>query len=583
MPNEPEYGIRSGLDYLSDRGEEMVPLNRPATLSVPVSPLRMMNRGVAPVNAPVSDYAANVLNLLSQIQRNQTPTSDMNVNDFASPVDPTTQAIQNAVPGADTPSGAYYSGYTASPVGSDNLSGRYFGTMPVVTGGSALFPFQLRDARMRVLQNAAVNQQKDIADQETKFFDRFKIPEGKPAYQKSLNETFQDKFYNPVSSLFQKYGAQQALAILNDQSQPITQQLMKDYVNVEQSAKAQTNLDAVVGKIQSELASGKVLSTATSKLYNGLSEADFIDQFNKGKLTQEQINAAPQVLDLYSTLDGKLDKLKGFIDKDVETYYQQGIMDKDGKLLHPSDGTAFYSAVKRSLTDDKYIDNVINNVYLPDANLAPQYKHPDQIKNYLKALIPNDVIEGNPLMLRPRVGTKDKIGRLDVTDQDVSVRKSDISAVQNKQDGALNAFTTVMQSGKLPSDIGYLEEADMTPAEKTKFARKNADGSVYYPTVVRLSYETGKTVFDKSLPGMVPAIKNYDYEISDETTGNYFGINSLYNLIPGQKKISNEQLAGIGIKQVGGNSRADESEGELNDIGAGTEEEGGELDNIGIK
>jgi hypothetical protein len=153
-------------------------------------------------------------------------------------------------------------------------------------------------------------------------------------------------------------------------------------------------------------------------------------------------------------------------------------------------------------------------------------------------------------------------GEKGVTAEDVSIRKQNISDVQNRVPGALDIFRTYEVNGVPVKDVRYADDKseDLIKQRDDLYAERDA---IKIPYFGGTKEKDRKDAIQEEIDALDEQIKEqankpttiefeaqdgkkFSIEVSDKTGGGFQPINQLYNQLPGQLKISNEDFSKTG-------------------------------------
>jgi hypothetical protein len=323
------------------------------------------------VEKGIPDYAA-MLSTLEGTDPND-PMNHISASDYSEITDET-GALRNET---------YFPGMEASPVNLQFQPGRYFAALPVVSGGQAIYPYGVRDARRKAIEQAAYRSQLEMDKKKKSVMNAFKMLKGEPQYQALLNDHYKREIFSQIDETFKKHGKNGA-SKLNDMSDPDTEALMEKYLEYESFTTGINEIKGTMTELIKEQSKGYVPSAKTWTLIN---------KYYDGKMTVDDFKTMPQQLRSYQTLDKWVHDNRAVITKAVQTYYENGIpvKGKDGKetVLTSKAGSAFINEVKKQFLSGEQLDGIVKTIRYsgsidPDTSDAT-------IKEYLKSVMPEEL------------------------------------------------------------------------------------------------------------------------------------------------------------------------------------------------
>lgn len=256
------------------------------------------------VEKGIPDYAA-MLSTLEGTDPND-PMNHISASDYSEITDET-GSLRNET---------YFPGMEASPVNLQFQPGRYFAALPVVSGGQAIYPYGVRDARRKAIEQAAYRSQLEMDKKKKSVMNAFKMLKGEPQYQALLNDHYKREIFSQIDETFKKHGKNGA-SKLNDMSDPDTEALMEKYLEYESFTTGINEIKGTMTELIKEQSKGYVPSAKTWELIN---------KYYDGKMTVDDFKTMPQQLRSYQTLDKWVHDNRAVITKAVQTYYENGIL-----------------------------------------------------------------------------------------------------------------------------------------------------------------------------------------------------------------------------------------------------------------
>ncbi len=262
------------------------------------------------------------------------------------------------------------------------MPGRYFGALPVFSGGEFLYPQGVEDARRKAIEDAAFKQAAQLDAKQKALNDKFNYLQTNPAYATKLNEEYFGDFHKSFEDVFNTLGRKRAVETLNDPANPITNQLMKKYATYATHINAVKQYEQGVNEAEARVAKGEVLDPATQHL---------VDQFKSGQMSQQDMAVGSAYLPTFLTLADRAKDidLTAQIGRQIDDYYMNGLPDENGKLLKSTDKEFVGELTKKFLTPEAL--NTWTDLFMRDPRLSKQYKNPQIIQDYLRSRLPTEV------------------------------------------------------------------------------------------------------------------------------------------------------------------------------------------------
>lgn len=271
-----------------------------------------------------------------------------------------------------------------SPVRVDGVGGMY-GSVPVISGGQILYPAAMSNKRNKVrLEQDALEQER-----EGKVKELFKMGLAAPAMAPAINKFYYDEVQKRFSDVYKTLGREAATAALGDITNPITQNVLKPYVDYQDAVRASNNVQDAMKTIIEEVNKGeRVMSAATKQELLDIQNGTWLDKPNPdgSSRTIKDYAKIPGRFNTYGKLDTKFKALKdsGALEQDIMETIERGITTADGKKIESLNGAQLLDVVTEKALSSPRMQALKQNI-MNDPDLSPDITEAD-VDNRLNAL-----------------------------------------------------------------------------------------------------------------------------------------------------------------------------------------------------
>lgn len=271
-----------------------------------------------------------------------------------------------------------------SPVRVEGVGGMY-GSVPVISGGQILYPVAMSNKRNKVrLDEDALEQERDAKVKEI-----FKMGLAAPAMAPAINKFYYDEVQKRYNDVFKTLGREAATAALSDITNPITQNVLKPYVDYLDAVRASNNVQEAMKTVIEEANKGeRVISAATRQELQDIQDGTWLDKPNPdgSARTIKDYAKIPARFNTYGKLDAKFKALKdsGALEQDITETIERGITTADGQKIESLNGAQLLDVITEKTVSSPRIQALKQNI-LSDPDLSPDITEAD-VDIRLKAL-----------------------------------------------------------------------------------------------------------------------------------------------------------------------------------------------------
>lgn len=182
----------------------------------------------------------------------------------------------------------YFPSFAASPPKMETLQGVSFGELPVFTGGAALYPFSVSDAKRKAQFDYEQDMKEKVRNQLGEVKDDLKQLLFAPSDQVKANQWFNDHFVGFINHAFDSNDPETALALLSPGSPYYDEMFTGTYKIYENMQKSSLAIQDKYDQLQKDKQAGKVIDVPTEQTLNDWAQGkvSFADEMNLAQKLQ---------------------------------------------------------------------------------------------------------------------------------------------------------------------------------------------------------------------------------------------------------------------------------------------------------